>query len=319
MEIIRNLDEIPYLNHGVISIGKFDGMHLGHRKVIEEAIKISEREDRKLLIISFNNHPFEIVKPDQVPKRISNEKFKVDYLERIGCDYLILIDFSEEIMKTTHIDFLNFLLKKVKYIHFVLGFDFKFGKNNVGDINFLREFSNENPEKLNLTVIEKIERGEDDKKISSTLIKKLLKDGEIKKSNYYLNREYYIEGKIIEGDRIGSKIGFPTINMYIEKMEYPKDGVYFTRVEVDEDNENSINRYGMTYVGRRLLKGFKKEVKLVETYIFDFNKIIYGKNARIYFLDRIRDVIEFDSLESLKNQLINDKNHCLSLLEEKCL
>lgn len=319
MDIIRNLKDIPFIEYGALTIGKFDGMHLAHRKVLDTIRKVALREERKFVVISFGNHPFEIIKPNSVPNHLANENFKISYMESIGCDVLILIDFSKVLINTTHIEFLDYILKHFKDIHFVLGYDFKFGKGNIGNINFLRNFCNKNSKIAKITVVKKVEIEDNGTKVSSSLIKKLLKDGNIRKSNYYLNREYYVESSIIKGDRIGSKIGFPTINMYIEKMEYPKDGTYLTKIEIDDvPAGKTFKACGMTYVGRRLVYGFQKEKRLIETFVFNFDNEVYGKNARIYFLKRIRDVIKFDSLESLKKQLIKDKNQCLSIMEEKC-
>ncbi len=320
MEIYRDLENLPTIDRGAITIGKYDSMHIGHRQVLNLTKKIAEKENRKFIIMSFANHPFDILKPDEAPTHLSTERFKINFLRDLGCDILIYVNFSMKIMNTSHIDFLNFLLEHIKNLHFIQGYDFRFGSKNIGDINFLKEYC-KNHSNAHLTIVKKIGNELNGEKISSSLIRKLLSNGNIKKANEYLKRTYYIESAIIEGEKLGRKIGFPTINMYIDTMEYPKNGVYFSNVEIDNyDNEgNTYKGCGMTYVGKRMVKGFMKSIPLIETYIFDFNKSVYGKNARIYFIERIRDVMKFESFSSLKEQLKKDNNICKRILEEKCL
>ncbi len=309
---------MPIIERGALTIGKFDSMHIGHRKVLATTHDIAEKENRKFVVLTFTNHPFDIIDPEHSPAHLSNERFKIKYFEEISCDVLILVNFSTEIMNISHIDFAEFLNERIKNLHLVLGFDFKFGSGNTGNIKYLREFCKDR-ENAKLTVIEKVNIG-DGIKVSSTMIRNLLKKGDIKKTNEFLQREYYIESIIKKGQQLGRKIGFPTINMYINDMESPKDGVYISKVEIDDyDDEGNIYKgYGMTYAGKCLVSGYRKDKRLIETYIFNFDENVYGKNARIYFLDRIRDVIEFDSLESLKKQLIIDNKECKRKLEEKC-
>jgi riboflavin kinase / FMN adenylyltransferase len=317
MEIYRRLEDLPVIERGALTIGKFDSMHKGHRKVLETTFHKATEENRKFIVMSFTNHPFDILKPGNSPNHLSDEKFKINYLQEIGCDILILVDFSTDIMETSREDFLLYLTKHIKDLHLILGYDFKFGAGNKGDVKYLEEYCSK-LKNLQLTIVEKVE--EDGVKLSSSLIRKLLREGKVKKANDFLNREYYIEATIIQGDKLGRAIGYPTINMYVEDMEYPKKGVYLSRVEIDEVNSHkTYHGYGMTYVGSRLVDGYKKQRSLIETHIFDFNKEVYGKNARIYFLYRIRDVMKFDSFESLKKQLNKDSKECKKLLEEKWL
>lgn len=320
MEIYRSLKDLPKIERGAVSIGKFDSIHLAHRKVLSKAHKISENEDRKFIVITFNNHPYDVIDPKKSPSHLSNEKFKISYFEEIGCDFLVLLNFSQELIDTSHVDFIKILTDRIMNIHFILGYNFRFGSHNKGNVDYIRRLMGyDEKNSIKLTVIDKI-MIDDGVKLSSTLIRDLLKKGKIKKVNDFLNREYYIESNIIKGDKIGRTIGFPTINMYIDDMEYPEDGVYLTKIEIEDIEPGRIFRgYGMTYVGRRLVSGYKKSITLIETYIFDFDKIVYGKTARVFFLERIRDVIEFDSLESLKIQLEKDYNECMKKMEEKCL
>lgn len=318
MEIYRELKNLPIIKRGVLTIGKFDSMHIGHRKVLATTHNFAEKEARKFIVLTFTNHPLDVIDPEHSPAHLSNERFKIKYFEEISCDVLILVNFSTELMNISHEGFVEFLNERIRNIHFVLGFDFKFGSGNTGNIDYLREYC-ENKNNAKLTVIKKVDMG-DGIKLSSTIIRNLLQKGDIKKTNEFLQREYYIESIIKKGEQLGRKIGFPTINMYINDMESPKDGVYISKVEIDNYKDSGVTYkgYGMTYVGRCLVSGYRKDKRLIETYVFDFDETVYGKNARIYFLDRIRDVIEFDSFESLKKQLIIDNKECKRKLEEKC-
>ncbi len=319
MEIYRRLEEIPYIESGALTIGKFDSMHIAHRKVLSQTHQIAIDEKKKFIVISFSNHPFDVLNPKISPYHLSNEKFKISFLEDIGCDVLILLNFTSELMNISHIDFIKFLNNRIKNIHFILGYNFKFGANNLGDIEYLKKYCSEDNNIAKLTVIEKVE-AEKGVSVSSSLIRELLQKGSIEKANEFLEREYYIESQIRKGEQLGRTIGFPTINMYSDEIEYPKNGVYLTRVEVDgiEPDNKTYSGYGMTYVGKRMILGFKETKTLIETYIFNFDKNIYDKVSRIYFLYRIRDVMEFDSFESLKKQLKKDYNMCIKILEERC-
>ncbi len=304
MKIYNHLSGIPKTDIGILTIGTFDGLHLGHRKILQSVIADQNRDGGESFVMTFTNHPFEVLFQDRIPKRLGTTGFEIDLYEKAGIDNLILIKFTREFADISHHSFLKQLLAPFNVLKLVLGFNFRFGKGNKGHLLYLE--SHEDQERLFLKVIPQVfyrEYG-----ISSSLIRKLIQEGEIELVNQMLAREYCIEGKAIINQQIGRNIGFPTVNIINEKQAYPKDGVYKTRTKVGGNYYSS-----MTFVGRKSIGIGYSENRMIESHIFDFNENIYHQNVEVYFQKRIRNQMKFDSLDQLKNQLVKDKHTVLSL------
>ncbi|KYH35788.1 riboflavin biosynthesis protein RibF [Clostridium tepidiprofundi DSM 19306] len=280
-----------------VTLGSFDGFHLGHLELINKTNELSNKLGCKSMIFTFKNHPLSIINKSKTPKIILNDEEKIEIVNNTGIDILNLANFNEDFMKMYPSEFIHKLVYHYNVKGLVVGFNYKFGYKNEGDIELLRILS----KKLNfkLTVIPPIKLGDDI--ISSSRIRRLISDGNIKEANLLLGRYFMLSGNVIEGKKIGRTIGFPTINLdYDDKYIIPANGVYYTNTEINNNFYKSITNIGFnpTVNGKNLS---------IETNVLDFNKEIYGEKVKIYFIERIRDEKKFDSIEQLSLQLRIDK------------
>ncbi|SHK33786.1 FMN adenylyltransferase [Clostridium cavendishii DSM 21758] len=280
-----------------IALGSFDGLHKGHLTLINKAIELSKENNCQSMVYTFKNHPLNLVNKDIAPKLIMDNKTKVEVLEKLGIDIVCLIDFTKEFMQIEPKDFVKMLLEKYNAKGLVVGFNYKFGHKNKGDVNLLKELSKQLGFEL---YIMKAYKSEEDI-ISSTKIRNLISNADIGEANEMLERKFLLRGIVVHGKKNGRTLGFPTANIKIdEDIILPKLGVYYTNVEYDKKIYKGITSVGLnpTFYGKTVT---------VETYILDFDKFIYGDELKVYFIERIRDNEKYDSLTALKEQLFKDK------------
>ncbi|MEE0933250.1 MAG: bifunctional riboflavin kinase/FAD synthetase [Clostridium sp.] len=280
-----------------IALGSFDGLHLGHLSLVRKVKNLAAKNGGKSVVFTFKNHPRTFININNKIELIMTNEEKIEVLQKEGIDILAFKDFDEKIMKMMPDDFIKWLCKSYNVKGIVVGFNFKFGYKNLGDIELLKKFEEEYKYKLYVMEPCKIQ-GEI---ISSTTIRKELIEGNVRKAFNMLSRPYMLSGKIIDGKKLGRTIGFPTANLEIDKEKViPKKGVYYTNVKINEKIFKGITSVGNnpTVNGQELT---------VETYILDFSNDIYGKEINIYFIDRIRDEIKFNNLNELIEQLKKDK------------
>lgn len=281
-----------------IALGSFDGLHIGHLSLINKTIELSKANNSKSMIFTFKNHPLSIINTEVVPKLLMNNETKVETLSKLGVDYINMIEFDKSVMQLSPEEFVSGIVSKYNARGLIVGFNYRFGYKNLGDVELLETLSKKYGFKL--YVIAPVEYGGEP--ISSSRIRNVLsEEGNIKKANSMLSRQFMIEGAIIKGKQLGRKLGFPTINLnYDRSFVLPRGGVYYTNVEY----MNSVYK-GITNIG---YNPTVENTKLsVETFILNFNQDIYGEKVKIYFIDRIRDEKKFYSLEELSAQLIKDK------------
>lgn len=282
-----------------IALGSFDGLHLGHLSLINKTIELSKTNNSKSMIFTFKNHPLSIINAEMVPKLLLNNETKVAILSKLGVDYINMIEFNKNVMQMCPEEFVSGIVSKYNACGLIVGFNYRFGYKNLGDVELLETLSKKYGFKL--YVMSPVEYGGEP--ISSSRIRNVLsEEGNINKANFMLSRQFMIEGAVIKGKQLGRKLGFPTINLnYDRSFVLPRGGVYYTNIEY----MNSIYK-GITNIG---YNPTVENTKLsVETFILNFNQDIYGENVRIYFIDRIRDEKKFYSLEELSAQLIKDKS-----------
>ncbi len=297
MIIIKNLDEINKIEETVVALGNFDGIHKGHKHLINEAVKLAKNNNYKSAVFTFSNHPKELLPGNKSIKNILSSYEKIQRIESLGVDYLISIPFTEEIMNMSPTDFVNkLLIDKLNCKIAICGFNYNFGSKAKGNPELLR----------NISKLKKFEVKEmkpytiNDDIVSSTLIRTLISSGRVDKCKEYLGYNYHIRGIVVHGNHLGHKIGFPTSNLNIEyNMVTPPNGVYFTFVEYDGKKYPSV-----TNVGNKPTIG--EYSKNVETHIFDFNKELYGKEIIVEFLQKSRDEVKFDNVRELSEQIIRD-------------
>ncbi|MDF2502537.1 MULTISPECIES: bifunctional riboflavin kinase/FAD synthetase [Clostridium] len=281
-----------------IALGSFDGLHKGHLTLINKVLELSKSNGNiKSMVNTFANHPLTIVDKDKVPKLIMDNDTKAEILDKLGIDIVNFALFNEDLMKMSPENFIFNMIKCYNAVGIVVGFNYRFGHKNLGDIELLKKLSEEYNFKL--FIINPIEYNEN--VISSTRIRTNIGAGKMEDVNNMLLKPYMLKGKVISGKKLGRTIGFPTANLeYNKEFAIPKKGVYYTLVKYKE----KIYK-GITNIGTNPTIGINELT--IETYILDFTNEIYNEYIKIYFISRIRDEQKFNSLAELKNQLEKDK------------
>lgn len=296
MKIFNSLEEFDLQVDTAITIGKFDGLHRGHKKLCGSLFSL-EREGVKSLAISFIDSPNNVINNSDSKQIVTLEERRLLFKES-GISIFIECPFDENLRKTLPRDFVLRLINELNMKYLVVGTDFKFGYKGKGDVSLLKELSEELGFKL--IVIDKLQDENID--ISSSRIREEIQMGHIIKANQLMGRNYFIYGEVVYGRQIGRKIDFPTINIIPSKKKLiPANGVYITAVLLDGKQYNGITNVGVkpTFDDDNTLS--------IETHILNFEANVYGKEVKIVFLKEMRKEIKFDSAEALKAQLIIDK------------
>ena len=311
MKVIRNIREIEYDKRTAVSVGTFDGVHSGHRKIIDKLNSVRDSKGLRSVLITFDPHPQIVLKNRAKDIRIlSTLEEKLEIFSQLNIDITYVINFTKDFANTTADDFYkNYLIDKIVLNDLVLGYDHMFGKNREGNYDTLKELS----AKYEFTVDRVDEYKPDDFHISSSVLRELLSaDGNVKKAAIILGRNYSIEGTVVEGKKLGRELGYPTANIKIpdEFKLIPAIGIYAVEVIL---NGNTYT--GMMSIGRNPTVTDDKSIKL-EANIFDFNDDIYGEKIKIGFIDRIREEIKFENIDKLRSQLHSDKKISLEILNK---
>jgi riboflavin kinase/FMN adenylyltransferase len=310
MNIYRNIKALPEFKNAVITIGSFDGVHSGHQKILQRVKKLADEIDGESIVITFYPHPRNIV--DSADKEISilntlDEKIKL--IENIGIKNLVVVPFSFEFSQQAPREYIeNFIISCFHPRYIVIGYDHRFGLNRGGEISLFQEYEKQ----YNFTVIEIPKQEIDDMAISSSKIRKALQSGKIDDANLFLNHPYILTGKVVHGDKLGTKLGYPTANLQISEKDklIPLEGVYAVKIDI----ENNFFE-GMMYIGKRPTVTNQPNIN-IEINIFDFNQNIYDKNISIQILKFLRGDIKFNDLDELKEQLKVDEKNAILALEE---
>ncbi len=293
----------------VVTIGSFDGVHLGHACVIQHLKEKAANIDGESVIISFEPHPREVLYPREKKIGIlTTLEEKVTILEKYGVDHLIILKFTLEFAQQSYTDFVKkILIDKLKIKGLVVGYDHRFGKDRAGNFENLQELAN----KYGFFLEKEVVFEEDDVNVSSTKIRNALTVGDITTVNRFLGYLYSITGKVVYGHHLGHKIGFPTANIQVsdERKLLPAIGVYAVKVIIGQEIFN-----GMLNIGIRPTVSNDGQVSC-EVYIFDFSQDLYGKTITINFINRIRGERKFNDIEELRAQLQKDQEKILKLLK----
>ena len=303
MEIIFGIDHLnrSFVNP-VITLGNFDGVHLGHQKIFErlkeEALKIGGEG----VVITFEPHPLQVLSPKRCPPLLTPFRKKMMLIENSGIETVLCIEFSLAFAEMTPLEFVrNILVEKVNAKKIIVGYNYHFGRGKSGDAMTLKNTCKQ----FNVEV-EVIEGLVVDRMIvSSSRIRELIRDGEVEKASKLLGRDYPIISKVVEGSRRGHTLGFPTANLEISDELYPKKGVYAVEVIWNKQVFNGLADVGLNPTFSTAQEG-KDEHFSLEVYIFNFNQNIYGDELQVNFKARIRDEIRFDSSSDLINQIQKD-------------
>ena len=308
MKVFNSFDNLGEIKNPVLTIGTFDGVHVGHQKIIQQINKEADKLNGESVLLTFYPHPRIVLNPkNHGLSLIQTQEEKLKKLDRFGLKNVIVIPFTPEFANLSAEDFvLKYLVEKLKVKNIIIGYDHQFGKNREGGVNFLNKLSNQH--KFRVTEIPAQEIN--DVNISSTLIRKAIENGDMPSANKFLGEKFSIQGSVVKGQQLGRTIGFPTANIEITDTTkiIPPKGVYHVSVEV-----KGVKYYGMMNIGERPTVS-DSGIKSIEVNIFDFNKEIYGEITTISIFEKVRDEIKFNSIEELKNQLKIDEKHCHNLL-----
>ena len=303
MIVLRDFDKSYFRKESVVTVGTFDGVHLGHRQIFKKLNEIAKSKNLRKVAVTFEPHPRIVLSVDKPEVKIlttSGEKLR--YFEELGIEVVYIVEFTKNFAETSAIDFYkDYLLEKIGMSHLVIGYDHSFGKNREGSFDTIIDLSG----KYNFSFTKVEEYSVGNEIASSSLIRKYLNTGQIDAASKLLGNNYSFDGKVISGDKRGQTIGFPTANIKVENSHklIPAVGVYAVKVLID-----CQYYYGMMNIGYRPTVKEKGEL-LLETHIFDFNKDIYGNDIRVKFLSFVREEKKFNSVEELKFQLQKDKEN----------
>jgi riboflavin kinase/FMN adenylyltransferase len=300
MHVIRDplrASDLP--RAGIVTIGNFDGVHLGHREILEAVVARARAVSRPAVAITFEPHPLAILRPDHAPRRIQTLRQKEEALEALGIDLLLVIPFTRDFSLTEPEDFVRgFLSERLGASELYIGHHFAFGRGKRGDLALLRRLGPE----CGFVAAGVDEVSYKDEPISSTRIRHAIGRGEIGDANAMLGREYELDGIVSRGDRVGRKIGYPTINLAPENELYPGDGVYVTQIEI----RSFGRRFDcVTNIGSRPTV-YEDYATTIETYVLDFSSDVYGEKVRLFFFDRLREERKFPSIMALTEQIGRD-------------
>lgn len=305
--IRENLQDYNSTKPSVVTIGTFDGVHIGHTKIINQLITISLKNNLTSILLSFFPHPKMVLQNDNELKLINTIREKEGLLNSLNLDYLIIKEFTKEFSRLSALEFVrDILVNKLNAKHIIIGYDHHFGRNRTANIEQLKEFG----ELYDFKVTEILAQDIDDIAISSTKIRKALINGEIKLANKFLGYNFFFNGDVVHGNNIGKTISFPTANIKVDQPYklIPKNGVYIVKTIIDNQTT-----FGMMNIGYN--PTFNRKQKSIEIHFLNFNKNIYHKNLTIEMIMRIRNEIKFNSVEDLKKQLEQDKLSTLNYIK----
>jgi riboflavin kinase/FMN adenylyltransferase len=306
MKVYHRFSDYVATTQSVVTIGMFDGVHIGHQKVIHRCTELAKNGLLNSVVITFTNHPASYFQGGFDIDLLTPENLKIKFIESLNVDILFLIPFDEFIANISANDFvIQILIEQLNCHSFVLGYDNRFGYNREGSIHFVNEKFHEfiASYEIEAEILDNLV-------ISSSQIKQFLIEGKIDLANQMLGRNYTVNGNVIKGKQLGRTINFPTANLQLkhENQYLPSIGVYLTEIKLDDKIY-----FGLTNIGYRPTVDDAKKIN-IETFIFDFDKTIYGAEISLKFISKCREEIKFKNLESLKIQISKDVEWALNEL-----
>jgi len=311
MRVYTDILALPKFHLPVITIGSFDGLHMGHMHILQQIISEARKINGESVVITFHPHPKMVVGNAAQPlKMLTTIDEKISLLEAAGIENLVIVPFTEDFSQMSADDYLHQFLIRLFHPHtIVIGHDHRFGMDRSGGFELLAQYASNGL----FSLIEIPEQAIKENAVSSTKIRNYLSEGDINKANLLLGRPYFFTGLVVEGNQLGRTIGFPTANTIPinENKIIPDQGVYAVWVTL----ENSSERYmGMLNIGRRPTVS-ENDKCVLEVHLFNFDQMIYSQKITIFFVEKLRNEIKFDSVESLQRQLELDKLQSIQLLQ----
>lgn len=308
MKVHRNLDTLPAFHKAVVTIGTFDGVHLGHQRIIEKLIEARNEIGGESVLITFDPHPRKVVQPSLQLMHLTTLEEKISLLKSYQIDHLVIVPFTKDFADLTALQYIeDFLVRKFKPASIIIGYDHKFGNNREGDVTFLQTQAN----RYGYSVKEIDEKLVNNAIVSSTRIRNALSVGDIETANLELGYAYFFTGLVVDGNKLGRTLGFPTANLNTNQSDklIPANGVY--AVTACLEGETEIHK-GMMNIGvRPTVDGTST---MTEIHLFDFDKDIYGRHLKVWVHHHLRNEIKFSGKEALATQLTIDKQAAIQYL-----
>ena len=306
MQVVQNIGNYSAQNPSIITIGTFDGLHIGHQKIINDLVRVAKKNNLYSIVLTFFPHPRMVLQKDSDLKMIDTLEEKQLFLEKMGVDVLIIHPFSKAFSRLTALEFTrDLLVNQLKISQLVIGYDHRFGRNREATIDDLKSFGLD----YNFTVDEIPSQEIKSIAVSSTKIRNALNKGDLKTANQFLGRPFSLKGRVVKGDGIGKKLGFPTANIKV-KQDYklrPQNSVYLIRSEIE-----GIKFFGMMNIGMRPTVSGKKIQ--TEIHFFNLAQNLYNQEITFEVLEKIREEVKFNSTEELTEQLKKDSISCEQII-----
>jgi riboflavin kinase / FMN adenylyltransferase len=306
MIVARSLHELKYQRNSVVTVGTFDGVHLGHRAIIQKLTTRAQARKGRSVVITFEPHPREVVGRGPV-KLLSTLHERLANLEQLHVDDAIVLEFTYEFSRQTSHDFYEqYVVKGIGVEEIIVGYDHMFGRDREAGVEELRQMGKE----FGFMVLTVDAVTIDGETVNSSKIREFLLRGDVEHAERFLGHSYSLEGWVVQGDRRGTQLGFPTANIQpqVQNKLVPAEGVYCVRIDLDDRK-----LYGMANIGVRPTFNTNHN-RSIEVYIFEFNEVIYGKMLPVHFLKRLRSEKKFSSQDELTMQLHRDRNECQSII-----
>jgi len=305
MIVFSSIDQIEApLHNPVVTIGNFDGVHLGHREIFRKLNHFAKEIGGVSVVITFDPHPLKVMPANRSVALINTVDEKINLIEASGIDYLLIIKFDPVFAATTAADFIeNILVGRIGVKHLIIGYDYAFGKGREGDVSLLRKLGS----KFSFAVEELPPISDGTINYSSSLIRKMIADGAVAEVIPYLGRNFSLAGRVVHGVDRGKTLGFPTANIATDKELLPADGVYAVKVRIDETLFDAACNIGFNPT-------FDSATRSIEVFIFDLDEDLYGKEIRVYFFDRLRAEKRFASANELVAAIAADVDRCREIL-----
>ena len=308
MQVVQNIGNYSAQNPSILTIGTFDGVHIGHQKIIKDLVKVAKKNNLCSIVLTFFPHPRMVLQKDSDLKMIDTLEEKQQFLEKMGVDVLIVHPFSKTFSRLTALEFTrDLLVNQLKISQLVVGYDHRFGRNREATIDDLKSFGLD----YNFTVDEIPSQDIESIAVSSTKIRNALNKGDLKTANQFLGRPFGLTGTVVKGDGIGKKFGFPTANIQV-KQDYklrPQNGVYLVRSKLA-----GIEFFGMMNIGMRPTVSGK--TTQTEIHFFNLDQNLYDLEISLEVLEKIREEVKFNSTNELTEQLKKDRINCEKIIAE---
>ena len=306
-QLISDIATLPQRVH--LALGVFDGVHLGHREVIQKAINEAQSNNELSGVVTFDPFPVQVVAPNRAPQKIlANIAHKQQLLTEMGVDFLLVIPFDQQFSQNSAEQFLKLLTASGKVAHISVGEDWKFGKGREGRLEYLREYGDSQGILISATPPVQF----DGERISSTRIRQAVRDGNLNSTERMLGRSYSLFGKVIKGQQLGRKIGFPTANVDVKNELLPPNGVYVASAEVAGELIHGVANLGV----KPTVAGDGK--RSLEVHLFDFSQEIYDLEIEVFLEKYLRPELKFDSVDHLIEQITNDCEVAKKEISQKC-